>query len=1204
MRFAVLGPLEVHDGDRPVPIGGAKPKALLALLLLERGGVVSADRLVDALWGEAPPPTAAKAVQVHVRTLRRQLGDAAIRTVAPGYALPVGEDGLDLARFAALVAQARRATDPAVAERRLADALALWRGPAFADLAYETFVQAETVRLEELRVAATEDLMEARLAQGRHAELTAELEALVARHPLRERLRAQLMVALYRSGRQADALDAFRAGSRVLREELGLAPGPALREVERRILEQDPALGAPDAPVPAPVDERRLVTLLAVACEPDDPRADPEETSDLLEAAARLAAAAIEAAGGRIHGTGAGEVLLATFAADRALQDHAAQACTAAEDAARSITARCESALTIRTAIETGSVVVREGGARVSGGPVPAVLRLVAAADPGVVAVGPRAAALLERWRAPTTFVGRAGELAILGSVLERVHRGGAHRAVVAGDAGVGKTSLVRRFGELLPEDTAVRTAGCSQIGGAAPFQPLAPLVREALGLSDGAPEDAVRRAAGRRAGLELLLGLEPGEDLHPLDARDRVRKEWIGILDEYCVEAPLVLVVEDVHWAAEPLLDLLEVTAAQAAGPLLLLTTTRPEGSPGVAPGGRVTQIWLEPLPPADADRLLEAVAPGLPEPVARAVLERAEGNPFFLEEGVAAFHESGDVDRTSDSVQSVIGGRIALLPPRERQALQAAAVIGHAFWERAVRALVADETVGLALLEQRDFVRRVRHRVVLDERHFSFKHALIRDVAYESLPHAARAKLHGRFAGWLEQEGGGRDEHAPLLAHHYAAAASQLQELRPQAVQWLRRAADLAVNAYDVDVALELLHRALTLAARPKDRIELWLAAGLACRIRFDTHGFRTAVEQALELGPDRETEAAVYGELAYAGSQPQVWTEPPGEDVVAGWIDRALALADPVSSARGNALVASATGHPDGLRHVGEATEIGQELGDTLLLTRAAQMESELLILAGRLHEACECSLRHVEETASRLDPFQLEGRLFQSGFAFMRAGRFEEARPLVERHHEVACRLSPHHEVHAVAMDLLIEVLQQRWSAASPLAGRALEAAHANATTPCQFNWRALMYAALASASAGRADLSAELEAAAREQPEVGGTPATEGAYLRLCLLRGDLAELERLLVARPEINRWGDVGFDAARMDGLAALGARAAVEAEAPRLIEMDGYDAPFALRALAVVREDEALLRRAAAGFSRLGLPLPDAASVLYRPA
>ena len=248
MEFRILGPLEVLRDGTVVDLGHAKQRAVLGVLLLHRGDVVSTERLIDELWGESPPPTATKVVQVYVSRLRKALDDAAaarVCTQAPGYVFEPGPDVVDADRFESLVAEARRTRendDVAEAAANYREALALWRGRALGDLTFESFAANEAERLNELRLEALTERIDCDLRLGRHGELVGELETLVAEHPLRESLRGQLMLALYRSGRQADALEAYIETRRALRDELGLEPGPELRRLEQEILRHDEGL--------------------------------------------------------------------------------------------------------------------------------------------------------------------------------------------------------------------------------------------------------------------------------------------------------------------------------------------------------------------------------------------------------------------------------------------------------------------------------------------------------------------------------------------------------------------------------------------------------------------------------------------------------------------------------------------------------------------------------------------------------------------------------------------------------------------------------------------------------------------------------------------------------------------------------------------------------------------------------------------------
>jgi DNA-binding SARP family transcriptional activator len=298
MEFRILGPLEVLDGDRAVELGGQRQRSLLALLLLHANQVVSSSRLIEELWPDQASESHAGALQASVSRLRKSLGSGAelLVTLPTGYVLKLAPEQLDLDRFERLVQEAD--AEPQEAAERLREALALWRGPALADFAYEPFAQAAIGRLEEVHLLAVEMRIDADLALGRHAALVAELDALAAENPLRERLRGQLMLALYRSGRQAEALAAYQTARRVLVDELGIEPSSALQELERAMLRQDPAL---ELEHPTPPERSILVawlgdapveSLLAIA-EPLA-RKEPREVivARLLADRAGLAAAA------------------------------------------------------------------------------------------------------------------------------------------------------------------------------------------------------------------------------------------------------------------------------------------------------------------------------------------------------------------------------------------------------------------------------------------------------------------------------------------------------------------------------------------------------------------------------------------------------------------------------------------------------------------------------------------------------------------------------------------------------------------------------------------------------------------------------------------------------------------------------------------------------------------------------------------------
>ena len=272
--FRLLGSLEVEREGQPVEVSGQKQRAVLAILLLRAGEVVSTERLITELWGESPPPTAATSLQNTISQLRKALGAESVATRAPGYVLAVDKQQIDVHRFEALI-DSSRGTEPQERSQLVREALQLWRGPPLAEFTYDSFAQGEIARLEERRLHALEERIETDVELGRGAELVGEIEALIRENPLRERLRGQLMLVLYRSDRQAEALQAYQETRRVLVDQLGIEPSLSLQQLHASILRQESAL----QPEPvADAGEDRLgevVRALAVCQVGADPRARP-----------------------------------------------------------------------------------------------------------------------------------------------------------------------------------------------------------------------------------------------------------------------------------------------------------------------------------------------------------------------------------------------------------------------------------------------------------------------------------------------------------------------------------------------------------------------------------------------------------------------------------------------------------------------------------------------------------------------------------------------------------------------------------------------------------------------------------------------------------------------------------------------------------------------------------------------------------------
>ena len=900
MEFRILGPLEVLDDGRPVALPGGRGRALLALLILHAGEVISADRLIDELWGESPPPTATTALQGLVSTLRKRLepakaageARAVLRTVPPGYALAADPGRVDANLFRRLLEEV---SGVAAAERsaRLRRALSLWRGPALAEFTYQPFAQREITALEELRLVATEERVEADLALGRHGQLVVELEALVAEHPFRERLRGQLMVALYRAGRQAEALEVYRVARQALAEELGIEPGPGLRQLEGAILRQDPLLdlepsyepalaGKPLHPIPATAaaepwlsGERRTVTVvfvdLAVSHGAGD-GADPEAHWRIVARAVDLAAGVLRRHGATVEEL-VGDVLVGLFGLPTAHEDDALRAVRAAVELRGALKAFNEEVardqgtqLPIRAGIETGEVVVPTHGSRqatTSGDAVNVAARLQRAASQDEILVGegirrvlPDAAVLeavqragpdgpgssLGAWRLvdlvpgippiPRRFdapmVGRTAELARLRAAFERAARQGtAYRFTVLGDAGVGKSRLAREFAELLGSDARVLTGHCLAYGDGITFWPLREILLQATG-----PQGLDRLA-------ELVVGEEDGEwiagrvamAIGPTQEPGRANELFPAVrrlFEALANPRPLFLTLEDLHWAEPTFLDLIEYVADWGRASVFLLCLARPElieERPAWGAGGRnADTLVLEPLPPTETKELIAGRLVGtvLPPDTLTRIVEIAQGNPLFVEQMVAAFQNDGTVSLPA-SVHALLAARLDRLGPAERDLLRCAAVVGMDFSADALLSLVPEQArpfVGkhLQALERKKLIRPARSA----DQGFSFRHALIQLAAYRSMTREDRARLHQRFAEWLESEA--RDstpEFDEILGYHLEKAVEQ------------RRALGVA-NEDDLGLAVRAGEHLATAGLRAYGRFDIAAAENLSSRAK----------------------------------------------------------------------------------------------------------------------------------------------------------------------------------------------------------------------------------------------------------------------------------------------------------------------------------------------------------------------------------
>jgi DNA-binding SARP family transcriptional activator len=866
MEFRLLGPLDVRGGTEPVELGGPRPRALLALLMLDAPAVVPAERLVDDLWGEAPPRSAPHLLHVYVSTLRKAFraaeGRERLVTRAPGYVLEVEPEEIDARRFERLLGEGRRslaAGDAAQASESLREALALWRGPALADFRYEPFAQGEIARLEELRVVAREERIEADLELGRGPELIGELEVLIAESPLRERPRTQLMLALYRSGRQAEALESYRETRRVLLDELGIEPWPSLKRLEQAILRQDVELEPTRhrERMPFPV-ARRLVTVLVADLGVDDglPRLDAEARLSRLAEAFESVRAVLVQHGGTVERL-PDERLLGVFGVPALHEDDALRGARAAVEMRELVDAGI--------GLETGEAIV--DGFSVSGDVVARASRLSQAARPGEVLVGatghklirhaartevdatrdgvllvavlPQASPLERRLDLP--LVGRERELGQLRGEFDTALADQELRLVtVVGEAGVGKSRLAQEFVGLLGDRASVLVGRCVAYGQGVTYWPLREVVQQAAGdITHEALLAALASDEDREAVASLVAGAIGTADT----AGTREESFWAfrRLFEELACKRPLLLVFEDVHWGEQTFLDLVAYLSEWTRGaPVLVLCLSRPElleKRPSWP-----SAVTLGPLPRLEANRFLEQLpgGAGLPEGAQEKILEACGGNPLFLEQMLAMLAEetrSTEEPSLPVSLRAVLAARLDRLGPAERVVLERASLAGREIRPAALAALLPEDAHPsldrhLAALVRKDFLRT-------EAGGLRFGHVLIQEATYRAIPKQLRASLHERLGDWLEHEGEG-DE---LVGYHLERAfrlREELQELDWHARRLALRAAERlaaagqrALGRDDPIAATNLLGRAASLVSE-EESIRLDFLPDLVAALR----------------------------------------------------------------------------------------------------------------------------------------------------------------------------------------------------------------------------------------------------------------------------------------------------------------------------------------------------------------------------------
>jgi class 3 adenylate cyclase len=1017
-------------------------------------------------------------------------------------------------------------------------------------------------------------------------------------------------------------------------------------------------------------EERKLVTVLFADLVGSTAYAgdrDPERVRAQLERFYDAMREEIELTGGTVEKF-VGDAVMAVFGAPAALEDHAERALHAALAMQRRLRELFGGEIEMRVGVNTGDVVVgsaREGGSFVTGDAVNVADRLQKAAEPGEVLAGERtvaAAAGAFEFSEPRSieakgkaggvvavavesalrtmrprgagglrrvFVGRDSELELLRATYRRcAAHAEPHLVTIVGEPGVGKSRLVSELGDVLATEEPApveRIGRCLAYGTGITYWPLGEVVRQHYALREGVPTDEVVARLEGRPILALALGLDVAPDLHPLDARERLHAAAVSFVEELASASPIVLVIEDIHWAEPDLLDLLERLVAEVRAPVLLVATARPEILDLRAAWGtgkrNATVLWLDPLPVGAVSRLLDEKLPELPEELRELLVERAGGNPFFLEELMGELLDSGVLVESAegwvlarddgdlampDTVHAVLAARIDRLPETEKAALQAGAVMGRVFSRGGVIHLLGGDEPDFGLLEERDLVVSVRSQVDREERELAIKHALTREVAYGSIPKARRGRLHAALANWLE-EGAGSDERAPVLAYHYAEAAKdedadlvwagepeELARVRARAVHWLTRAGQLARGRHEMQEAVELFTRAVELSDDEHEQSLLWRAIGEAHALRYDGEGMRVALLRALEGPLDDAERADAYAFLAFQSSiRSAMWSIRLNMERIEEWAGEALELAAEGTEAKARALLARANvalvGAPEEL--LDEATALAESLDSLELRSFVLGARTQAAFDQRRFAEAASFSDRRLALLTGIDDPDHLCEAYEAGSPAAAAVCRFDEARRLAELHGSLAQRLSAHHRVHSVSLELELADALGDWAGLAAQTERAVAAIEANLATPCVRNPRDLLLCSIAHLCLGDASRAEELERDGMRLAGEGYETYLSGAQLRIALERGDRGAMESLIelpVERALV--WGP-GIFAARLDAYVALGRRVRIEEDAPDLAQLGTTVEPFALRALGAARNDDELLARADELFAALGL-------------
>ena len=999
--------------------------------------------------------------------------------------------------------------------------------------------QAEELRLRGLELVARAGLV---LAGRQLGAAEAAARELISAEPLRERGYQLLMEVLAARGEIAAALQVYEQLRVRLRDELGITPGAASRAMHEKLLTGGEAADVTAAAAPsadalateAPVhehsaaprpperEERKVITVLAAELGGVVGDSDPEDLRAATAQAHERLYGELERFGATIETSAEGDVV-ALFGASVSHEDDA-------ERAVRAAISLRDAGLVARAGVATGEVLVtvtEPGAATAIGRPVREAVRIARRAPDGAVAVdgstveatpgvgdyeahdgdptwlvralGQQVGAGREQ-ATDTALVGRVHELASLESMYESVVEEQRPRlAVLLGQAGVGKTRLIDESVARIVSSSApsVYRGRCLSYGEGITYWALREVLWAATGIELGDPAatavsklrdrvtevvdpaDADRVIAALAISSGITVPDNPLGRVSPGSVADEVALAWPAFLTGLTTAGPVIVVIEDAHWAEEPLLQMVQLMLARSAGPLLLVVSARPEfieEHVGWTTGPGISQIGLEPLTERQSRSLVAALLPHARSELAEQVVATAEGNPLFAEE-LARQVSTANGERVTipNTVRALLAARVDALPTREKQVLQDAAVVGRVFWPTTLESIDPrpdlNETLGA--LESRGLVVTRPRSSLPGETELSFRHGLVREVAYRSIPRGRRCRSHAAAGRWLEHlEGDRREEFVDLLAHHFEAASAagdaalawpegspEHEELRAKAVQALIEAGHGARKRMFPRQALRFAERAETLAVTDRERLE-------ALELRARTHhaalhgaealsAYMAAIDIAGALD-DRGTLSKLRGRAillcvryrgAFAGESWQAQAVKLVEEGLASEGDRS-------GTFEGGALLLGRawglrrwTGRGDlaaAKRHAKRAIAIGESIDSPELLAAALEGLSWLVSEEG-FCEAGTMGERLIRASAGSSDRVEAHESKVTAAICFGWAGRFDRAAEVAQEATLEAPRLSPHRALHSALAQTFCLAPAGRFAELGEATDRVLESA---------------------------------------------------------------------------------------------------------------------------------------------------------------